>query len=74
MTVYLQSENYIFGNANNPYDQERTTGGSSGGEGGVSATRCSPFGIGTDVLGSIRCPALFNGVFGFRSTPQRMSW
>ncbi|CDW91491.1 amidase family protein [Stylonychia lemnae] len=53
MTLSLHTDNPIFGQAQNPYDETRNTGGSSGGEGGLLAARCSPIGIGTDILGSL---------------------
>eukprot|EP00347_Sterkiella_histriomuscorum_P007539 403348534 len=74
LTVSLHSSNSIFGQGKNPYDHERAIGGSSGGEGGLISTRCSPVGFGTDTMGSIRNPAHFCGVSGFRPTPDRISW
>jgi len=53
----------------NPHDALRTCGGSSGGDAGLVAARCVPFALGTDIGGSIRCPAHFNGVYGFKPTP-----
>lgn len=41
----------------NPWNESRSIGGSSGGEGGLIAARCSPLGVGSDVGGSIRIPA-----------------
>lgn len=41
-------------------------GGSSGGEGAIQASAASPFGIGSDIGGSIRMPAFFNGIFGLK--------
>ena len=65
----LQSENDIYGRALNPYDALRTCGGSSGGDAGLVAARCVPLALGTDIGGSIRCPASFNGIYGFKPTP-----
>ena len=50
------------------YDLKRGVGGSSGGEGAIVASSGSPFGIGSDVGGSIRYPAAFNGVAGHKPT------
>ncbi|XP_016984197.1 fatty-acid amide hydrolase 2-A [Drosophila rhopaloa] len=50
----------------NPYDFERTPGGSSGGEGSLNGAGASLFGIGSDIGGSIRIPSLYCGVFGHK--------
>lgn len=50
----IESVNYIWGRSKNPWDTTRTTGGSSGGEAGLIAARCSPLGLGTDIGSSIR--------------------
>ena len=71
--MWIESENQIFGRCNNPWDEERTTGGSSGGEGGLVASRCSPLGLGSDIGGSIRCPAAWCGVYGFKPSANRVS-
>jgi Asp-tRNA(Asn)/Glu-tRNA(Gln) amidotransferase A subunit family amidase len=65
----MDSINPIYGTARNPHDVNRSCGGSSGGDGGLVAAKCSPLGIGTDVGGSIRIPAAFCGVYGFKPTP-----
>ena len=65
----MHSENYVWGTAINPYSKERSCGGSSGGDGGLVASRCVPLGIGTDIGGSVRIPAHFNGIMGFRPSP-----
>jgi Asp-tRNA(Asn)/Glu-tRNA(Gln) amidotransferase A subunit family amidase len=70
----LNNENTIYGVAMNPHNPGRTTGGSSGGEGGLVSTKCSPVGLGTDIAGSIRCPAAFCGTYGFKPTPFRVSY
>src|SRR5690606_38479755 len=51
-----------------PYDQARIVGGSSGGEGAIVAAAASPFGLGSDIGGSIRMPSFFNGIFGHKPT------
>ncbi|ODQ44129.1 hypothetical protein PICMEDRAFT_74965 [Pichia membranifaciens NRRL Y-2026] len=65
------SENNIFGRTLNPSNLSWTAGGSSGGEGALIKMRGSLLGIGTDIAGSIRIPALCNGVYGFRPTAMR---
>jgi len=62
------SENRIFGCALNPYDKDRTCGGSSGGDGALVSAKCVPLSIGTDIGGSIRSPAHCSGVIGFKPT------
>lgn len=70
----MTTVNDIYGLAKNPYDIKRSCGGSSGGEGGLIAARCSPLGLGTDIGGSIRTPANFCGTFGFKPTPSRVAY
>lgn len=70
--MWIESKNRIYGQALNPWDISRTPGGSSGGEGGLLASRSSPLGIGSDSGGSIRCPCAFCGVYGFVPTPKRL--
>ncbi len=66
-----ESDNFITGRTNNPWDLERTPGGSSGGEAAAIAARMSPAGIGSDGGGSIRIPAHFCGIAGLKPTPGR---
>ena len=70
----MNTDNTIYGVAQNPHNPSRTTSGSSGGEGGLAAAKCSPLGLGTDIGGSIRSPASFCGVYGFKPTPYRTSY
>ncbi|HJV72751.1 MAG TPA: amidase [Noviherbaspirillum sp.] len=62
-----ETDNKLYGRSNNPWDLARTTGGSSGGEAALIAVGGAALGIGSDIGGSIRFPAHFNGVVGFRS-------
>ncbi len=71
--MIYESFNNIYGRAENPWDRTRTPGGSSGGEGGLIASRCSPLGIGTDVGGSVRVPSELCGIFGLKPSPNRVS-
>eukprot|EP00127_Corallochytrium_limacisporum_P000147 Clim_evm8s6 gene=Clim_evmTU8s6 len=66
-----ESVNLIWGESKNPWDLKRTPGGSSGGEGSLVGGRASPLGLGTDIAGSIRIPAAYNGIYGMRPTPTR---
>jgi len=67
-----QSINPIFGRTKNPWNSERTPGGSSGGAAAALAAGMTPFEIGTDLTGSIRIPAHFCGVFGLKPTEHRV--
>ena len=69
----IESKNRIWGRALNPWDKSRTPGGSSGGEAGLIASKCSVLGIGSDAAGSIRIPCAFCGVYGFAPTGKRIS-
>ncbi|MGH2558544.1 MAG: amidase [Thermomicrobiales bacterium] len=68
-----QASNPIFGRTNNPWDIERTPGGSSGGAAAALASGMTPFDVGTDLAGSIRIPAHFCGLFGLKPTEHRVS-
>ncbi|KAL3475281.1 amidase signature domain-containing protein [Aspergillus californicus] len=69
--MHLCCSNNLTGTTLNPYNRTLTPGGSSGGEGASMGFKCAPLGIGTDIGGSIRCPAAFCGAFGFRPTARR---
>ncbi|MBV37015.1 MAG: hypothetical protein CMP47_16425 [Rickettsiales bacterium] len=66
------SHNNIFGRTLNPARLSLSAGGSSGGEGALSALCGSVLGIGTDIAGSIRIPAFCNGVIGFKPSTHRV--
>ena len=68
-----QSNNPLFGRANNPWNLDRTVGGSSGGSAGAIAAGFSALELGSDIGGSIRLPAHYCGVFGFMPTERRVS-
>ncbi|VEU20121.1 DEKNAAC101054 [Brettanomyces naardenensis] len=71
--MHLCSNNNIVGLAKNPNNTSLTTGGSSSGEGAMAAMKGSVFGLGSDIGGSIRCPAGFCGAWGLRPTQKRVS-
>ncbi|CAI7598911.1 unnamed protein product [Penicillium glandicola] len=64
--LVAECENNVFGRTGNPVVNHLSSGGSSGGEGSLSAFRGNALGIGTDVGGSIRLPAAFNNVYGYK--------
>lgn len=68
-----ETDNYITGRTNNPWNLDYTAGGSSGGESAAIAAFCSAGGIGSDGGGSIRIPAHFCGIAGLKPTPGRVS-
>lgn len=70
LCMWMESVNRVYGRSSNPYDASRIVGGSSGGEGAAIASGVSPFGLGSDVGGSIRGPAYFNGIFGHKPSPM----
>jgi Asp-tRNA(Asn)/Glu-tRNA(Gln) amidotransferase A subunit family amidase len=61
-----ETENKLYGRTNNPWDSNRTAGGSSGGEGALLAAGGAAAGLGSDIGGSIRLPSHFNGIVGFK--------
>jgi amidase len=64
----LQSANPVFGRTGNPWDPERTPGGSSGGAAAALAAGMTPLEIGSDLAGSVRVPAHFCGLYGLKTT------
>jgi Asp-tRNA(Asn)/Glu-tRNA(Gln) amidotransferase A subunit family amidase len=67
-----ETDNLLYGRTNNPWDLERTAGGSSGGEAAAIAAGMSAGGVGSDGGGSIRVPAHFCGICGLKPTPGRI--
>jgi len=72
LAMSLQTNNAIFGRTNNPWDLSRTVGGSSGGGAAAVAAGLAPFDVGSDMMGSIRIPAHYCGVFGLKPTANRL--
>jgi len=73
LLLAMESENPIWGTTNNPWKAGRASGGSSGGEAALVASGQVPLGIATDAAGSLRQPASFCGVVGFKPTEHRWS-
>jgi len=66
------TDNLLFGPTRNPWNLERTSGGSSGGAASAVASCIGPLGIGSDGGGSIRIPSSFCGVFGLKPSLGRV--
>ena len=66
LAMDMQADNPIFGKTNNPWDTTKTSGGSSGGCATALATGMTPLSFGNDLAGSIRLPASYCGVYGFK--------
>lgn len=71
MLLAVESSNPVYGRTNNPWNLERSPGGSSGGEGAIVAAGGSPLGLGTDIGGSVRIPAAFCGIAALKPTQGR---
>ncbi|HEY1578874.1 MAG TPA: amidase [Terracidiphilus sp.] len=67
-----ETANLLHGETRNPWDLERTPGGSSGGESAAIAAGMSAAGFGSDSGGSVRVPAHFTGICSFKPTPGRI--
>jgi len=73
LLIYIESDNELYGRSNNPWNLDRTPGGSSGGEAAIIAAGGSALGLGGDVGGSIREPAHFCGIYGLKPTAGRLT-
>jgi Asp-tRNA(Asn)/Glu-tRNA(Gln) amidotransferase A subunit family amidase len=72
MLMAYETANLVNGITNSPWDVTRTPGGSSGGEAAAIAACMSAGGIGSDAGGSVRVPAHYSGICGFKPTPGRI--
>ena len=72
--LWWETDNEVFGRTCNPWNLERTAGGSSGGETSAIAAGLSPLGLGTDLGGSIRAPSSLCGVVGIKPTLGRIPY
>jgi amidase len=72
ITMGFETNNLVYGRTNNPFDLERTPGGSSGGAAAILTSSGSPLELGTDTGGSIRLPSHYCGIAGLKPTQGRV--
>jgi len=72
LSADYRADNPIFGRTNNPWNLQRTPGGSTGGGAAAVAAGLSVFDVGSDLAGSVRTPAHFCGLFGLKPTERRV--
>ncbi|HEX7823551.1 MAG TPA: amidase [Mycobacterium sp.] len=72
ISAWTETDNLVTGRTNNPWNLDRTPGGSSGGESAALAAGMSPIGIGSDVAISVRGPAAFTGIAALKATHGRI--
>ncbi|KAI0695526.1 general amidase [Cytidiella melzeri] len=72
--MWPETFNKVFGRTLNPHNRSLTSGGSSGGEGALVGIKGSPLGVGSDIGGSVRIPASFNGLYGLRPSTGRVPY
>jgi amidase len=68
-----ETDNLLYGRTANPWDLDRTPGGSSGGEAAAISAGLSAAGLGSDSGGSVRLPAHFSGICALKPTAERIS-
>src|SRR6266478_5120402 len=73
-SAWQETDNVLTGLTRNPWNLDRTPGGSSGGESAAIAAGISPIGIGSDVAISIRGPAALTGIVGLKATHGRIPY
>src|SRR6202035_1133013 len=73
-SAWTETDNLVTGRTNNPWNFERTPGGSSGGESAALAAGMSPIGIGSDVMISVRGPAAFTGIAALKASHGRIPY
>jgi fatty acid amide hydrolase len=73
LLIYNEADNPVYGRTNNPWNLERSCGGSSGGEAAIIAACGSPLGLGSDIGGSLRCPSHACGIASLKPTTHRLT-
>jgi fatty acid amide hydrolase len=73
LMLFHETENPVYGRTNNPWNPQRSPGGSSGGEAALIAAGGSPLGLANDLGGSIRQPAHSCGICGIKPTTLRLT-
>jgi len=73
LLLYNESDNPVYGRTNNPWNPDRSPGGSSGGEAAIIAACGSPLGLGSDIGGSLRAPAHACGIAALKPTSGRLT-
>jgi fatty acid amide hydrolase len=73
LLIYNEADNPVYGRTNNPWNLQRASGGSSGGEAAIIAACGSPLGLGSDIGGSLRAPSHACGIFALKPTSWRLS-
>jgi aspartyl-tRNA(Asn)/glutamyl-tRNA(Gln) amidotransferase subunit A len=73
-SAWWESDNRVTGATNNPWNLDRTAGGSSGGESGAISSGMSPIGLGSDIGISVRGPAMFTGIVALKATHGRIPY
>src|SRR5262245_2892209 len=68
----FQTDSPLFGTTKNPWDATRSAGGSTGGGAAAVAARLSPLELGSDIGGSVRNPAHYNGIFALKPSEWRV--
>ena len=72
LTMAGETDNIVYGRTNNPFDTDRSPGGSSGGAAAIIASGGSPFDVGSDTGGSVRMPSHFCGIAGIKPNSGRV--
>ena len=72
LTLAGETDNLVYGRTNNPFDLDRTPGGSSGGAAAIIAAGGSPLDVGSDTGGSVRLPSHFSGIAGIKPNSGRV--